>query len=528
MRLTIDLRFSSPPQPSSDDERVVTLLELAQLSRAPRALWRLLRGSRYSQVRVLHDDIPLSGVQAGGLGLAALAKSDSFETVGAHVVASGQAAFVARSVARFVPAMGGELLRSVREHRRAARVAARPFDLPMRAGDVRSISYLRAEPSLRWLGAQVGGAATHTAGVINGFVAAGIDLHAYAAERPEGVGEDVAFTAVPPRRLFQLAHWLTLTDYTRELARVAAGRPADVVYQRYALGSYAGLDLARRLGVPLILEFNGSEIWATRHWGNGRLPLEGTLSALERRNLLDAALVVVTSDVLRDDLVADGIDAGKVLVNPNGVDVDRLAPLREGEPAARRARLGREEAPTIGFIGTFGMWHGVKVLPTIIEAVAAKRPDARWILVGDGPLRDEVAADIAARGLGGVVDLTGVVPHDRAVELLASCDVCVSPHVPNPDGSRFFGSPTKLFEYMGLGKPIVASDLDQIGDVLDHERSALLCEPGNAQAAADSVLRLLDDPELARRLGDAALVDATERYSWEAHTRRILAAFAAL
>jgi glycosyltransferase involved in cell wall biosynthesis len=191
----------------------------------------------------------------------------------------------------------------------------------------------------------------------------------------------------------------------------------------------------------------------------------------------------------------------------------------------RRGR-GRPEAPTVGFIGTFGLWHGVRLLPSIIGAVAAERPDARWILVGNGPLFDEVRDEIRSRGLSGSVELTGVVPHERAVELLAACDVCVSPHVPNPDGTRFFGSPTKLFEYMGLARPIVASDLEQIGEVIDDGRTGLLCPPGDAAAAAAAVVRLVGDEALRRRLGDAALAEARSTYGWDAHSRRILEAAA--
>ncbi len=103
-----------------------------------------------------------------------------------------------------------------------------------------------------------------------------------------------------------------------------------------------------------------------------------------------------------------------------------------------------------------------------------------------------------------------MVERERALEVLACSDVCVSPHVPNPDGTPFFGSPTKLFEYMGLGKPIVASDLDQIGEVIEHERSGLLCPPGDVEAAAAAIRRLLADHELRARLGAGALERAPQ------------------
>ncbi|MBS1868511.1 MAG: glycosyltransferase [Actinobacteria bacterium] len=528
MRLVIDLRFSPPPDAHAPDDHVVTLDQLAGLGRQPGQLVRLLAGRRWDEVRVLRDERALSGVQAGGEGLAALARARRFELArpdGAS--SSGRGAFLARASADFATAMPRELARSALLARRAARVGAEPFELPAPSGRPQRVTYLRTEPSLRWMGLHVGGAATHTAGVVNGLAAEGADVHVYAPERPAGT-EAVPCTPVPARWLYQLVHWLTLFDYADDVVAAAAGRPADAVYQRYALGSHAGLTLARRLGVPLILEFNGSEIWTERHWGGGRVPLVRTLAALERRNLIDATLVVVVSEVLRDQLVEEGIPAERVLVNPNGVDVDALAPLRARPPAEWRVELGLPEAPTIGFIGTFGLWHGVKVLPALIDAVQRERPDARWQLVGNGPLHAEVAQELRERGLGDVVELTGALPHEQAVRRLAACDAFVSPHVPNPDGTRFFGSPTKLFEYMGLQRPIVASDLDQIGEVLEDGRTGLLVAPADPDAAAAGVVRLLGDAPLRERLAAAALAEAERTYAWSAHCRRILDAVEAL
>ena len=142
--------------------------------------------------------------------------------------------------------------------------------MPREVRDPRSVVYLRAEPSLRWMGQIVGGAATHTSGVVNGFRANGLGPTVVAAGPLPDI-DGVPFHAAPFTRVSRLIPGLTYTEYSRGTPR-GVGSRADFVYQRYALGSVRGPRAGRRLGVPLILEFNGSEIWAERHWGSGQVP----------------------------------------------------------------------------------------------------------------------------------------------------------------------------------------------------------------------------------------------------------------
>jgi glycosyltransferase involved in cell wall biosynthesis len=521
MRLDVDLGFDAVPgRPlGPGDAATLDLHQLAGALRTPRTLGRILRARSYDELRVREGPLPLSTVQAAAL-VSLLAVPTGRVVVDDRRM--GRTSFAGHALARAAAAVPSETVHSMRLARRVVRSGRRGYHLPRSTATPTRAVYLRVDPTLKWLGAQVGGAATHTSGVINGLIDNGVAVHVLAPERPLAT-ERASFTEVPVRRILQLIRGLTYTDYGEALL-IAADHPScDFVYQRYQLGSDAGLELASRLGVPLVLEFNGSEIWVERHWGSGNLRLAGPLEQLERRNLHDASLVVVVSEPLRQYVLAQGVPPDRVLVNPNGVDVDALATYRVGTPADWRARLGLQEAPTIGFIGTFGLWHGVRLLPALIDAVA----DARWILVGDGGLMAEVRGEIARRGGLERTLLTGVVDHARALELLACCDVCVSPHVPNPDGTPFFGSPTKLFEYMGLRKPIVASDLDQIGEVIVTERSGLLVPPGDVDAAAAAIRRLLADERLRERLATRAFERATAHYSWTAHASRILAALRA-
>jgi glycosyltransferase involved in cell wall biosynthesis len=522
---TLDLRYA-PSDAEPADGASLSLGDVVALARRPRALAAALGDRARGELRVRVDDRPFSGVEALALLVASVLRNGSVTLVrpdGARAFSARR--FRAQALLAAARAVPRELLGTFRLYRRAQATAARGPQLPHLQSSPDSVLYLRTEPSLRWHGQVVGGASTHTSGVINGFVANGLEVEVMAAERPEWT-DRAQFTQVPLRRVFHLVPWLTLAAYGDEIVKAASDSRPAFVYQRYSLGTWAGLELAQRLGRPLVLEYNGSELWIQSHWGSGReARFMGPLQGIERRNVQSASLVVVVSEILKEQLVATGgIPAERVLVAPNGVDVDRLERYRERSPAQWRADRGLAEAPTVGFVGSFGVWHGVRLLPAMAARVAEHVPAARWLLIGDGDLHAEVRAEIESCGLGDRVLMPGIVPHGETLAMLAGCDVCVSPHVPNADGSRFFGSPTKLFEYMGLARPIVASDLEQLGEVIVDGESGLLCPPGDPDAAAAAVVRLLADADLRARLSAGALDRATSAYSWRAHTARILRA----
>ncbi len=147
-----------------------------------------------------------------------------------------------------------------------------------------------------------------------------------------------------------------------------------------------------------------------------------------------------------------------------------------------RERLrSRQASIVIGFIGTFGPWHGAEVLARAFGELIAEHPhyrdSVRLLMIGDGVKMPEVTAALDAAGVADQAVLTGLVAAGRRAGYLAACDILASPHVPNADGTPFFGSPTKLFEYMAMGSAIVASDLDQVGEILEHGRAAQMAIP---------------------------------------------------
>lgn len=384
--------------------------------------------------------------------------------------------------------------------------------------------YLRAnlDPGLR-----AGGSVSHTAGVVNNLDRfTGRPLFLTPTGVP-GIRSDIETAEATPAQRFwdfpELPHLYFDRTLTRAADRLVATRRFSLIYHRYRAGSFSAVKVSRRLGIPLVLEYNGSEVWVARHWGSPYLYEDLALS-VEDLVIHSATMIVVVSTPLRDELIQRNVDPERVLVDPNGVDPALYNPDVDGEEI--RARYGFEDKCVIGFIGSFGPWHGAEILAASFGKLVADWPEQRerlrLLLVGDGSRHASVREAAAAMRIDDICTFTGVVSQEDGPAHLAACDILVSPHVENPDGTPFFGSPTKLFEYMAMAKPIVASALGQIAEVLEHEHTALLVTPGNLEELTHAIKRLIEDRELGQQLGRMARCEVIANYTWEIHVGRII------
>jgi glycosyltransferase involved in cell wall biosynthesis len=468
--------------------------------------------------------------QAGRpFALALLARASSRGPVYLLDEAGERKPILVRELARWMreiaaePMLRGSLVRAVRAEvdRAFASLGAerRVFD------PARGCAFLRTDLSF---GIRAGGSVAHIAGVINNLSHCGIRPIFITTDRVATVDAAIETHLVCASERFwsyrELPSLVMDDAFRRRAEGVLDRRPPGFIYQRHSLNSFAGVRLARRYGVPLVVEYNGSEVWVSRHWSGRPLKYEALSVRIEDLNFAAADLVVVVSAPIRADLIARGVPRDKVLVNPNGVDVDMYSPAVDG--SAVRARHGLATRLVYGFIGTFGAWHGAEVLADAYNRLTARRPDlrdaTRLLFIGDGPRHARVRAIADAGPAPGNVVFTGLVPQADGPAHLAACDVLVSPHVPNSDGTPFFGSPTKLFEYMAMGRAIVASDLDQLGMVLKHGDTAWLVQPGDAASLEHGMERIADDAALRHALGARARMAAVGCHSWRHHTQRIV------
>jgi glycosyltransferase involved in cell wall biosynthesis/SAM-dependent methyltransferase len=313
-------------------------------------------------------------------------------------------------------------------------------------------------------------------------------------------------------------------------------RPA-YVYERLVLGNYAAAQICRELGIPYVVEYNGSEISMKRSFEGKGYRGEEALLAAEKLAFDQATAISVVSRHIKADLVERGVNPAKILVNPNGVDPEVYAPLPPEEKRNLRAALGYDDTHrVIGFIGTFGGWHGIEILAAAIPRVVQRCPQARFLIIGDGNLGSSFDTSVSRAGMEWAVIRTGRVPQQEGARLLKACDLYVSPHSSHMVDRPFFGSPTKVFEYMALGGGIAASDLEQIGEVLSPalrvadlraeaveigDRRAVLCRPGDVDELVEALIWLVEHPREAQALGANARRAAVEHFSWQAHVERL-------
>ena len=499
-------------------------------------------GARLRAVRARHPDIfavsterlawqrgqntlLLFGALAGATHSIILDSHGAFrEEARAHILlnAPGRLAREAAQSASTIIRARHELGRLESEVRNDRSRSTREASSMRSAADELDIVYLRATPGA---GTQVGGASSHINGFINAATEQGARIRLISNDEIAGLDQArTALKIIAPepvgatRAAFDLHHNLS---FTRRAVEEIEHAPPHFIYQRYSRFSWAGVKASLRTGRPLFLEYNGSEVWVGQYWDRtGMLTL---LARCERLNLSAATRIFVVSDVDRRNLMRAGFSEEKIVVNPNGVDVEIFRPDAGGLRV--RQELGiAGDVMLAGFVGTFGPWHGARTLAEAIKLI----PDEariRFLLVGSGAERNEVERIVREAGAEQRVIFTGAVAHERVPALLDACDVLVSPHVPLADGSEFFGSPTKLFEYMAMGKGIVASRLGQIADVLADEETALLVEPGNVRALSEAIMRLSGSPELRMRLGAAARKEAVSRHTWGHNAERVLYAY---
>jgi glycosyltransferase involved in cell wall biosynthesis len=326
----------------------------------------------------------------------------------------------------------------------------------------------------------------------------------------------------PPSRAFNLLprlneRWNNLLWLPLLWRECRDARPR-VVYQRHARHAWAGVAVARLRGIPLVLEFNESEVRAGTGW-NG-LRRTAAVRRAETFCLRNATLVSCVSEELAAIAGTSSGRGARTLVNPNGVDVAAFG-SPEAEIAGRRLRerFGLGDRRVVCFVSTFMPYHGAEVLAAAVTHLAAE-PAIHVVFVGDGAQRPNVENMLCGELAAAKVTFAGRVAFAELPAYLAASDVCVAPYVAVPADAEFVNSPIKILEYMAAGRPTVASDLGPIRRLLGAG-GGVLVPAGDARALADALRRLANDHGRCQALGAEARREASH-HTWRLHVHRVV------
>lgn len=312
----------------------------------------------------------------------------------------------------------------------------------------------------------------------------------------------------------------------------------DAIYQCYSWMNFTGLLLSRLKKVPLILEFNGSEVWMTSVVNPKKTLVHKVAEYIENLNLKHADFIVVISEALKEVLVAQGINAEKILVNPNGADTELFNPayLDKKISNIRQDLHIPQESFLFGYISTFSFWHGIELLTKLIPDIVNQHKNVHFLFIGDGMLKKSMEIELISHGLKNYVTFTGMVDLHTARNYLAMCDAFLCPTQPHKDGSRSFYSPIKLFEYMSLAKPILASDLEQQKELLQpaisfddivqktsiKQHCGILLHPEKITQWLHAISYLINSNNNERQtLGNNARQRILSEYTWDHHINKI-------
>lgn len=378
------------------------------------------------------------------------------------------------------------------------------------------IAYVTADRGIPVFGEK--GASIHIQEMMRAFAKQGHDVRAVAAKRGETSDailnvEEVRTTVAGNTRAEKEQAAIAQADAIEaRLVALYQDWPFNLIYERYSLWSAAGCRSGRRLGVPVVTEVNAPLVVEQAAFRS--LVCKDEAQAIEAEVLAGSTALAAVSRQMAAYLTDAGADPHRVHVIGNAVDTTHFcAEARAAEVAAIPS-----DAFVVGFTGSLKIWHGVDTLMAAFRAFQANEPRAHLLICGDGPKRGWIEGFVSGAGLENAVTMAGWVDHAALPGLIAQMDVATAPY---PASENHYFSPLKLYEYLAMGRPVLASDIGQTAELLKGSEAALLLPPGDATALAKAFEALYIDPARRAEMSAAAAIEGA-RHDWTANAARIV------
>lgn len=276
----------------------------------------------------------------------------------------------------------------------------------------------------------------------------------------------------------------------------------DGIYERYYLFSLASYILSQKYRKKIIYEVNDSAFLPRVR----PLFFKYIAKAIEMKVLSSATNIIVVSKVFKRKLIENGIPEDKILVLHNGIDPDLFNTTYPSLPVNICNKLSGKFI--IGFTGLFVPWHGLYMLLSVFRRIIKKHKNMHLLLVGDGPIISDLKEKINVLNLKSNVTITGIVPHSDIPGYISMMNICVI--VQHAD----YTSPVKLFEYMAMGKPIVAPDMENIQEIVTNAKNAFLFTPNDENELECKINMIIKNEDIRNAIGEEAQKKVMANYTW--------------
>jgi len=357
----------------------------------------------------------------------------------------------------------------------------------------------------------------HIEELIAAFRAAGHDVCVVgpAGHRDAAFGSDGGYLsrlrANLPKFLSEIAELLYSIPAFVRLYRASRHFKPDAIYERYNLFLLSGAWLAQVTKLPFVLEVNAPLV-LERNLSPG-LALPELARQCEGYVWRSARIILPVTGILAQHLREAGVDSRRIKTVMNGINPEHFSGQLNGEIVRKKYELGGKVV--IGFTGFFREWHGLLTVVDVMRDLIG-RHNIHFLVVGDGPARDDLIAHAAKYNLSEHITITGVVARSEIPEHIAAFDIALQPKATD------YASPLKLFEYMAMGCAIMAPDQPNIREVLSHDVNAALFIPDDLASFRGELQRLICDQSLRTRLSRAAMHTIQSRnFTWAGNARRV-------
>lgn len=378
----------------------------------------------------------------------------------------------------------------------------------------RRLGYLSGAPRVSTRNdAGAAGPRSHVVSFIKAMEAEGWDVHAFI------VGDRISHKWTGGKSADVLHRWGVMR-FGADIARLILGSVnarrawhelgrVDWAYERFAVLQALGRRFQRH-GVPWILETNGPFFYeATTQrksvaWGS-------LLRRLEVSAYRSCDVLICVTETLKEMLVREaGLRPEKIIVVPNGVDTDFFDPV-----AHQPHRLF--DGMVVGFVGGLIEWQGLHLLLKAVADLRSEGIPVSAVLVGDGVERKNLESQAASLGLRGAIRFTGSVSWELVPSYIAGMDVGFSGQIASAVG--MYHSPLKLYEYMAMARPVVASAYEDARRVIRDGETGYLFEPDDVEGLKRALRRAWQARQRLGALGARGRELMVASHTWRARVR---------